>query len=475
MVNTPAVMPIDEAVTQHRSQVYWKWRAAFDRDPQASPLQHPDFVLAELATRRDNSSLNAVLVHEDSSRDQSTIGILSPKTIRTSQVGGFGPGLTLRGLRLVGGRFLGECTSPEQQRRMLQCATRYAAEANADFLLIEDLNGQTSLYDAVQDQTTHRSHLFVTHGFQPHHSVEFPATEADYWNRFSSHSRKLFRRAQKKCAGARLERITEIDQIPDFLQAAHEISAKSWQSRQFGLRVRNDEAELRQLSALALHGLLRSYVFRIDDKPVAFAIGNQHAGCFRYEETGYNSDFSQLAPGRTMLLQIMTDLLRHNSPKYFDFGIGDAEYKQQFANCESRSGTVWLVPPTWRGTLLLVWLKVCRHLRSTAHAFIKRSGLGTVARQWIRSNGATPPATTNCQTSNAAQTSPATEKTGTTTAIHQNGSQIEKVLKELDELHNLPRNSRSNGISDTELAELVRLGETEEPISGLATVPMSSP
>lgn len=389
-VNGPVVIPIDEAVSGHLSQAYWNWRGAFDHDSHASPLQHPDFVLAELATARVRSRLNSVLIQETSNRDQSTVGILVPKTIRTSQAGGVGPGWTLQGLRLAGGRFLGEVTSPEQQRRMLQSATRHAAETDADFLLIEDLEETTSLFHAVQDQSVHGCQLFATHDFQPRRHIDFPATEAEYWSTFSSRSLSKFRRNLKKFGRTRLERVSEIDQLPDFLRAAHEISRQSWQSRQFGLRIRNDDAELRQLSALAQHGLLRSYLWWVEDKPVAFAVCNQHGGCFRYEEIAYCAEFGQFSPGRTMLQQIVEDLLRHDSPQCLDFGGGDAEYKQQFANRESRSGTVWLVPPTWRARCSLSYLKVCRRLRTGVRTLIKRSGLDTKARQWIRSPGATP-------------------------------------------------------------------------------------
>ncbi len=401
MTSGPVVGPIDEAVSGHLSQVYWNWHGAFDHDRQASPLQHPDFVLAELATARVHSRLNAVVVREDSNRDQSTLGILIPKTIRTSHVGGVGPGWTLQGLRLAGGRFLGEVTSPEQQRRLLECATRHAAEAHADFLLIEDLDVTTSLYKAVQDQTAHGCQLFTTHDFQPRRYVDFPATEADYWGTFSSRSMSKFRRNLKKFGQTRLERVSEIDQLPDFLRSANEISRQSWQSRQFGLRIRNDEAELRQLSALAQHGLLRSYLWWIDDKPAAFALCNQHGGCFRYEEIAYRAEFGQFSPGRTMLQQIVQDLLRHDSPRCLDFGGGDAEYKQQFANRESRSGTVWLVPPTRRARWSLSYLKACRRLRTAARTLIKQSGLGIKARQWIRSPGAGP-TTMNHETDDAA-------------------------------------------------------------------------
>ena len=411
VTNGADVIPIDEAVSGHLSQVYWDWRAAFDHDPLASPFQHPDFVLAELATSRVTSRLQAVLVREFSGRDQSTFGILVPKTIRTSQVGGIGPGWTLQGLRLAGGRFFGENTSPEQQGRLLKLATNHAAEAGADFLLIEDLDETSLLHRAVRDDAAHGCQRFATHDFQPRRYVDFPATEAEYWSTFSSRSLSKFRRNLKNFGATRLERVTGIEQIPDFLKAAHEISQQSWQSRQFGLRIHNDDAELRQLSALAEHGLLRNYLWWIGDKPAAFAVCNQHRGCFRYEEIAFCAEFGQFSPGRTMLQQIVEDLLRHDPPKCLDFGGGDAEYKQQFANRESRSGTIWLVPPTWRARWSLSYLRVCRRVRTAARTLIKQSGLATRARQWIRSPGVPSPGTTtaharNQETDDAGESSP---------------------------------------------------------------------
>ena len=113
-----------------------------------------------------------------------------------------------------------------------------------------------------------------------------------------------------------------------------------------------------------------------------------------------------------MLQQIVEDLLRHNSPKYLDFGGGDAEYKQQFANRESRSGTVWLVPPTWRANWSLKYLNACRKVRSTVRSLIKKSGLGTRARQWVRSSGAA--ASTTPVADEATERQPASHESSST-------------------------------------------------------------
>ena len=387
----PRVVPIDEALRQHMSQAYWDWQSQFDRDPQASPLQHANYVLAELDAARSASKLEPVLLRAGTNSECGALGILVPKDIRTGQVGGVGPGWTLHGLRLVGGRFLTDHESYASQASLLAAATRHCQTVGADFLLIEDLDERSPLFGAVRNEAAHGCRLFATHEIQPRWRIRFPATADEYWQAFSSRSLSKFRRSLKKFGNVRLERVTSLEQLPDFLRAAHEVSKLSWQTRQFGLRIRNDEAELRQMSILAQHGLLRSYLWWIEDRPAAFAVCNQHRGCFRYEEIAYCQEFAQFSPGRVMLQQIVEDLLRHDPPQTFDFGGGDAEYKRQFANRESRSGTVWLIPPTWRAGLTLTYLKSCRRLRVAARSVVNTCGLATKARQWIRCRGAESP------------------------------------------------------------------------------------
>jgi GNAT acetyltransferase-like protein len=383
----PRIEPIDKAVQRHVSQAYWDWRTLFDRDPLASPWQHADYVLAELNGERTASELDPVLMRAGTASECSALGILVPKDIRSRQVGGIGPGWMLHGLRLAGGRFLSEHDSSESQAALLAAATRHCQAVGADFLLIEDLDEHSPLFGAVKNENAHGCKLFDSHNVQPRWRIQFPATADEYWQSFSSRSLSKFRRSLKKFGNVRLERITSLEQLPDFLRAAHEVSQQSWQSRQFGLRIRNDEAELRQMSILAQHGFLRSYLWWIEGRPAAFAVCNQHRGCFRYEEIAYCQEFAQFSPGRVMLQQIVEDLLRHDPPQTFDFGGGDAEYKRQFANRESRSGTVWLVPPTRRARVSLMYLKSCRRLRTAVRRVVQTCGMATKARQWIRRRG----------------------------------------------------------------------------------------
>jgi CelD/BcsL family acetyltransferase involved in cellulose biosynthesis len=222
--------------------------------------------------------------------------------------------------------------------------------------------------------------------------IRFPEQGLDYWNQFSKKTLSTFRRKLKKFGDARLERITQPEQVREFLALAHEISRQTWQSRRLGLRIRNNDAERASLSALADAGLLRSYLWFANGEPAAFCVGNQAQGVFNYEEVGYATKFAKFSPGQMLVVQLIEDLLAHDRPEWFDFGGGDADYKRMFANHTSESGTVWVTPPTWKARASLGWIQCGRTLKQTARRTIATLGLATRVRQWIRYGGTPSPA-----------------------------------------------------------------------------------
>lgn len=400
-----------DIVSMENAGAYAEWSSMFEHDPQASPYQHPDYVLEELKTNGTSKRLQPCLVKAGVATDCTGIGVLIPKTIATQKVGGVGPGWSVKGLRLAGGSFLSPDQSDASQSRMLSTAMRHCLSVGADFLLIEDLDEQSALHRAVLENRANGWQVFAIRESQPRWYLDLPEKEEDYWKTFSGRTRYAFRTRLKRFGRTHLQRVTDVEQIPAFLTAAHEISKQSWQSRQFGLRVRNDEGELNQLSVLARNGYLRSYLWSVEDKPAAFAICHQYAGCFRYEEIAYVAEFSSLSPGVTALQQIVEDLFRHDAPKVVDFGGGDALYKQQFGNRQSRSQTVWLVPPTFRASSTLAYLNACRQIRSTARQAVKAIGLATKARQWLRyGSPAAKPLPAAVESTNAEQTTDSPDK-----------------------------------------------------------------
>jgi hypothetical protein len=370
-----------------RDGIEAEWRALFDRDPQANPIQYPEYVLEELRVTAAASKIQPFIVRTGTESECEAMGVLVPKSIASTKVGGIGPSWSIGGLRLVGGTFLGSNQYVETHAALLTAAMQQCRSAGADFVLIEDLDEQSALHRAVFTKNDFDFRVFAIRETQPRWRIDLPGNSEEYWKTFSSRTRYVFRKRLKRFGRTQLQRVTDIEQIPTFLADAHEISKLSWQSKKFGLRIRNDEAELQLLSVLASQGFLRSYLWYVEDKPAAFAIGHQHAGYFRYEEIAYMAEFSPLSPGVTALQQIVEDLFQFNPPTTLDFGGGDAEYKQQFGNREGCSQSVWLVPSTVRANSTLAYLNACRGIRSMARRLVTSVGLATKARQWLRYGG----------------------------------------------------------------------------------------
>jgi len=385
----PFVDPVDQAVATHQSRRYWDWLRLYETDATACPFQHPDVAMVDIQHAAP-SRQQAALIGID--RDGECLGVaaLAPKTVSTKRIGGFGPDWQLRGLRLIGNGCLQQHADPLVTRELLRTTLAHITQSSAAFLLIEDLDAQSPL-STVLEQCLPRGWMTFRHaGVQPRRRIQLADTPDKYWSKFSGKTRSTFRRKLKKFGQTRLERITEIDQVSGFLAAAHAISQQTWQTRQFGLRVRNDDCELEQLTTLARLGLLRCYLWHVNDEPVAFTIGNQDHGCFHYEEVGYVTAHARNSPGQMMLLQMIDDLILHERPEWFDFGGGDADYKQLFATHDSQSGTVWLFPPTASNHFTVPYLRGCHAVRNLARKWIGDAGLTSRFRQLVRYGGLPP-------------------------------------------------------------------------------------
>jgi CelD/BcsL family acetyltransferase involved in cellulose biosynthesis len=251
-------------------------------------------------------------------------------------------------------------------------------------LYVDQLMEDSPLWASLRTSEARGFRLRPARGLQDRRLIHLPATADEYWARYSSKTRNTFKRKDKKLGAVELERITHADQVSEFLEAAHRISLKTWQTHRLGLRVSADERSRELFTFLADQQALRSYLLRREDQPIAFCIGTQFHRTFRYEEVGYDQEFAALSPGTVLLVRMLNDLFAEDAPEWFDFGEGDADYKRMFANEQRRSGGVWLVAPGWRRTMAVAGARLCHRLQSAARAGVTRLGLYRRLRQWHR-------------------------------------------------------------------------------------------
>ncbi|GIX05405.1 MAG: hypothetical protein KatS3mg114_1274 [Planctomycetaceae bacterium] len=394
------------------------WQTAYEQDGWALPTQHPAVVQCEQPFWTTPHVGHWFQACQGTS---SAVAVLVPKQIRLDRLGARGCRFTWHGWRLVGSDCLvtpRHTPNPQHdftQSAVVDEATRWCVkqvvrkaldlvrDSQADFWLIEDLEVGSLLEQVLTEEVPADWCWLRPGGIQSRWRISLAGDPADYWRRFSSKTLSTLRRKRRKFGRTRLECFTRPEQVPNFLALAHHISRDTWQTRQFGLRIANNLREQRLYTTLAELGLLRSYIWFTEEQPAAFLVGLYNRQIYYYDEVGYVQSYAKYSPGQTMLVQVLEDLLSGERPAWFDFGGGHADYKAFFSTHASRSGTVWLIPPSLTRRLLTAYsqsvLWAGRWLRRQVHAghletrlrHMFRYGRGLTGYLARRSSSQTPP------------------------------------------------------------------------------------
>ncbi|WP_298867077.1 GNAT family N-acetyltransferase [uncultured Gimesia sp.] len=378
---------LDIALQQPVSKIYQSWKQLFENDPNSNIYQNPDHLvhcISDLQESHTGQSGYLMLCIQN----EKTIaaGILLPKSHNSKCLRKLGLTRFFQGYYLCGNRFLIDPEFEEDetlQNDLLKSLLSFCQNQKAAFLLLDDL---------LLDQPLNRSIpgindgflSFSQSGYQNRNLIHFTDNPADYWNQFRSKSRTKHRRRLRQNSEMHLVRITEPDQVVEFLENAHQISVNTWQTQRFGLRIKNAQSELDELTSLAINNQLRSYLLMKGDQPVAFKLGYQHKGTFRDLEFGFDLNYAQTSPGEALLLLIFEDLIQHNTPAIYDFGEGDGEYKQRYSSEITQSRSLMLLPPTLKNRCLLSYLYTSRSMSQLLRKTLKATGIHTAVRQIFR-------------------------------------------------------------------------------------------
>jgi len=218
--------------------------------------------------------------------------------------------------------------------------------------------------------------------------VELEGTFDDYLGRRSAKSRHNLKRSLKKILernpdGA-LTVATAADEMEEFQRAAVAISNRTFQGQLLQVGLPDTPEFLRQMQDRARLGEARGYLLWDQGEAIAYAWCAGHGTSLTYEVIGYLPDRAALSPGTVLLYLILEDLFRLNRFQIFDFGVGEAPYKQAFATARLDFSDTYLFRQTWRYRWR-VWLHW--HLdrfSSAVGAWLERAGLKRRVRMLIR-------------------------------------------------------------------------------------------
>jgi CelD/BcsL family acetyltransferase involved in cellulose biosynthesis len=179
------------------------------------------------------------------------------------------------------------------------------------------------------------------------------------------------------------------DEVPDFVVDAIAVSQKTYQYELLGSGLRDREALERRYRATALHGWFRSYILYVEEKPVAFQAGHVYRGRYHAQEIGYDPEWARQHVGIFLHTEIVADLAASGEAvTWFDFGIGTSQHKQRLSTDSTLGGYFYLIPDTWRGSLMANSLRATNSASAVVGAVLERFGLRQKARQLLRKLGA---------------------------------------------------------------------------------------
>jgi len=164
--------------------------------------------------------------------------------------------------------------------------------------------------------------------------LRFDGSFREYMGKFSPKTRETWRRQARhlqRQGDVRLVCVRSQEDVDRFLDAAMEVSRKTYQFNELGLGLRNRERLRTRLQLAAERGWLRSYLLQCGPHTTCFMVGYQAGGRFYYADVGFDPAWSRFGVGRILLLQVVEDLFTDDRPLSMNFGVG-GEYKWHFAN-----------------------------------------------------------------------------------------------------------------------------------------------
>jgi hypothetical protein len=228
---------------------------------------------------------------------------------------------------------------------------------DADIVIFSLIRPDSPLYKNIVMHVPR--YLRYHHASDIHRALTLPDSAEIFYASLSSKTRKHLRQYTKRIGNdfSNDVRVTTYSKLSEFgvmLQDVEFISQKTWQ-RNLGVGfVINQEIESR-LRLQAERGWLRAHILYLANKPCAFWIGTAYKGILYSDFLGYDPAYSNYAPGMFLMTRVIEGLCndkRVDRLREIDFGLGDAQYKQQLASKCWEEVSLQVFSPSLRGITL---------------------------------------------------------------------------------------------------------------------------
>lgn len=312
-----------------------------------------DFCLEFTWAREEVIRPHVIVIYRDGQPKAMLVGRLE-RTRMTSRIGYLRlPGVPLRALVFSYGGLLGD-SSEENCNEFIQSIRTALRQGEASMARLEYLDVVSPLFERAR-----RAYGFATrdHAVKPgpHSVMDLPSDVEELYRGFSQGLRAEVRRKKKKLLAEFGDKVEvrsyrQWDEAERVIPSMEEIAKHTYQ-RGLGVGFHDTPEMRRRLRFCAQKQWLRIYVLAIDGNPRAFWLGTLSNRVFVSDYNAYDPKFRDYSVGTFLLAAVAEDFCREGV-KAIDFGFGEAEYKERFANRTKIEGSVCIFAPKSKGLLL---------------------------------------------------------------------------------------------------------------------------
>jgi CelD/BcsL family acetyltransferase involved in cellulose biosynthesis len=275
----------------------------------------------------------------------------------------------------------------EIARVLLAEMSKQLKSGETDMVFFHYLNTESAIFRVAPAQigSLCRSHFPRV---DIHRTMTMPASMDAFYQSCSKKHRANLRRYVRKIEeqfGERavIRRYNNEDEVDSFIDAAAEVSAKTYQHG-LGCGLENDERTRDLVKIVARQGWLRGHVMFLDGRPCAFQHAVIYRGSYFLEQIGFDPKWKDLNVGTVLFLEALQDLCRdRGGAKVIDFGFGEADYKRSYGDRHWNDASFYLFAPRVRPILANVVFSGTTGLSSgLAHLLEKTGAVGWLKRRW---------------------------------------------------------------------------------------------
>jgi CelD/BcsL family acetyltransferase involved in cellulose biosynthesis len=279
-------------------------------------------------------------------------------------------------LDILHGGLLGDC-SGEYAEAILGELIAALQRGEADLLCLNHVKVSSDLFRLARQTPGFLSRDRVVQT-QRHWKARLPGSLEEFLRRLNKKHRYWVRRMEKKVeqdfpGRTRYQRFSDYADLGRLANDLEAVAQKTYQ-RGLGAGFMPGDEQMRRLALARREGWLRGWMLHIDGQPAAFWIGSVYRNVFHSEATGYDPAYRKYELGTLILMKLVEDLCNEKA-EAFDFGLGDAQYKQRFGDEHWLDGSVRIYAPSLKGVKLNLMRTVLDGSSQTAQRLFNRLGL----------------------------------------------------------------------------------------------------